>query len=82
MTPENPTIPEWAQRERQADFAWIQENLDLFWTTATASLEDAGRGAIVASTYRVGAVLPELQEAVASEVIPGHTLQPYPLVRV
>ena len=50
MTPENPTIPDWAQRERQADFAWIQENLDVFWTTATTALEDAGRGAIVVDT--------------------------------
>jgi len=50
MTPENPTIPAWAQRERQADFAWIQENLDLFWTVAATALEDAGRGAIVVAT--------------------------------
>jgi len=130
MTPENPNIPGWAQRERQADFAWIQENLDVFWTTATTALEDTGRGAIVidttlepvpgagnpfayfsqeqveergnedtqrmvaeydptqefvvvllkpgdhVSTYRVGTALPELQEAVASEVIPSHTGEP------
>ena len=47
MTPENPTIPACAQRERQADFGWIRENLDVFWTTTTTALEDAGRGAIV-----------------------------------
>ena len=50
MTPENPTIPDWAQRERQADFDWIRENLATFWTVSTAALEDAGRGAIVVDT--------------------------------
>jgi len=50
MTPEHARIPAWAQRERQADFAWIAENLDLFWTTATTALEDAERGAIVVDT--------------------------------
>jgi hypothetical protein len=130
MTPENPNIPDWAQRERQADFAWIQENLDVFWTVATTALEDAGRGAIVVDTtlepvpgagnpfayfsqeqveergnedtqrmvaeydprqefvvvllkptdgvgtYRVGTVLPGLQDTVASEVIPSHADKP------
>lgn len=47
MTPENPNISDWAQRERQADFGWIQENLDMFWTVATTALENAGRGAII-----------------------------------
>ena len=50
MTPENRNIPGWAQRERQAALDWIRENLDVFWTTATAALEDAGRGAIVVDT--------------------------------
>ena len=50
MTPENPNIPDWAQRERQADFGWIRENLDVFWTTATIALGDDGRGAIVVDT--------------------------------
>jgi hypothetical protein len=50
MTPEDRNIPDWAQRERQADFGWIQENLDVFWTVATTALEDAGRGAIVVDT--------------------------------
>jgi len=50
MTPENPNIPDWAQRERLADLAWIGENLDVFWRTATAAFEDVGRGAIVVDT--------------------------------
>jgi len=50
MTPENPTISDWAQQERQANFGWIQENLDVFWTVATTALEDAGRGAILVDT--------------------------------
>jgi hypothetical protein len=50
MTPENRNIPDWAQREREADFGWIQENLDVFWTVATTAFEDTGRGAIIVDT--------------------------------
>ena len=50
MTPENKKIPDWAHRERQADLDWIGENLDVFWTAATAAFEDVGRGAIVIDT--------------------------------
>jgi hypothetical protein len=50
MRPENHDIPDWAQRERQADFAWISENLDLFWTAATGAFEGMGRGAIFVDT--------------------------------
>lgn len=50
MAPENKRIPEWAQRERQADLAWIAENLDVFWTAATTAFDEAGRGAIVVDT--------------------------------
>ena len=50
MTPENPNIPAWAQRERHADLGWIAENLAVFWTVVTTALEDAGRGAIVVDT--------------------------------
>ena len=50
MTPENKKIPDWAHRERQADLDWIAENLDVFWTAATAAFEDIGRGAIVIGT--------------------------------
>jgi len=50
MTPESHNIPGWAHRERQADFAWVGENLHVFWTTAAAAFEDVGRGAIVVDT--------------------------------
>jgi hypothetical protein len=50
MTREKPNIPDWAFRERQADFAWIQKNLDVFWTVTTTALENAGRGTIVVDT--------------------------------
>jgi hypothetical protein len=47
MTPENNGVPEWAQRERQADLAWIAENLDVFSAIASVAFDDAGRDAIV-----------------------------------
>ena len=56
MTPEIPDIPDWARRERQADFVWMRmnciraENLDVFWTAATVVFEGAGRGAVVVDT--------------------------------
>ena len=50
MTPETENTPDWARQERQADFGWIAENLNVFWTTATTALEDDGRGAILVDT--------------------------------
>jgi hypothetical protein len=47
MTPENPNIPDWAQRERQGDLGWIAENLDAFSAIASLAFKDEGRGAIV-----------------------------------
>jgi hypothetical protein len=50
MTPENPKIPDWAQRQRQADLVWITENIDAFWTAASTAFQDVGAGAIVVDT--------------------------------
>jgi hypothetical protein len=50
MTPENNGIPAWAHQERQGNPAWIRENLNAFWTAASAAFEDAGRGVIVVDT--------------------------------
>lgn len=47
MTPESHIIADWVDHERQADFGWICENLDLFWSAAVLAFEDTGRGAIV-----------------------------------
>ncbi|MCI0627468.1 MAG: hypothetical protein L0387_38450, partial [Acidobacteria bacterium] len=43
-------LPAWARRERQADRAWIDENLHIFWPAATAGFAERGRGAIVVDT--------------------------------
>jgi hypothetical protein len=50
MTPEKRDIPTWAQRERQADLDWINENLEVFCTAAKLAHGDEGRGAIVVDT--------------------------------
>ena len=50
MTPETRDIPDWARRDRQADFEWIGENFDVFRTAATDAFEDVGRGAVVVDT--------------------------------
>lgn len=50
MTPETQAIPDWARRDRQADFAWIGENFDVFRTAATDAFEGVGRGAVVVDT--------------------------------
>ena len=47
MTPENNSIPDWAQQERQRDLDWINENLEIFWMASSLAFEDVGRGAIV-----------------------------------
>jgi hypothetical protein len=49
MTPETGAIPDWARLKRDADLAWIEGNLDLFWAAAAAFTE-AGRGAVVVDT--------------------------------
>lgn len=46
---DNP-IPDWAARERQADMAWIHDNLGIFWPRAEELFRSHGRGAFVADT--------------------------------
>ncbi len=45
-----PEIPDWAQKERQGDMAWIRKNFHNFWPAATAAFKDMGRGAIIVDT--------------------------------
>ena len=40
-------IPQWAERERTEDLAWIGENLQGFWKAARSGYEADGRGALV-----------------------------------
>ena len=48
--PEQRHIPDWAQRERGADLAWIRENLHVLWPVARQAYDEAGRGAVVVDT--------------------------------
>ena len=50
MSPERRHIPEWAERERLGDLAWIAENMPEFWAAAQRGLEEFGRGAIAVDT--------------------------------
>jgi hypothetical protein len=43
-------IPDWAQRERWTDLAWINHNLPGFTSAAQIAYEVLGRGAIVIDT--------------------------------
>jgi hypothetical protein len=43
-------IPEWAQRERLSDQAWIAENLSVFQPAAQRAFTEQGRGALVVDT--------------------------------
>ncbi len=43
-------IPDWAQKERAGDLAWIQENLHIFLPAARQAFQEVGRGAIVTDT--------------------------------
>ena len=50
--PEQP-IPDWAERERWADLAWIADNLSAFHSAASIAYQVLGRGAVVVeTTYR------------------------------
>ena len=51
MVERNPReIPQWAQRERTQDLAWVGENLHIFWPAARQGFEEFGRGALVSDT--------------------------------
>lgn len=47
MSVEQQKIPEWAAQEREKDLGWIQQNLEIFWQTASKGAVIVGRGAIV-----------------------------------
>ncbi|MCZ7545093.1 MAG: hypothetical protein M5R40_16920 [Anaerolineae bacterium] len=49
MTPDR-DLPDWARLERAGDFAWIRENLHVFWPAAQTAYAEAGRGALVVDT--------------------------------
>lgn len=44
------SIPDWAERERWADLAWIADNLPAFHSAASIAYEVLGRGAVVIET--------------------------------
>lgn len=48
-TPER-DIPDWAEKDRERDLAWIGENVHIFWPAAQLGYESVGRGAIVVDT--------------------------------
>jgi hypothetical protein len=48
-------IPDWAQRERWLDLAWISHNLPAFTSAAQIAYESIGRGAIVIDTAGMAA---------------------------
>jgi hypothetical protein len=43
-------LPNWGERERAGDLAWIQDNLHIFWPAAQLGFQTVGRGAIVVYT--------------------------------
>lgn len=47
MTPESKVPTDDSHLERQQDLAWIEENRDVFWLTATVAFQEIGHGAIV-----------------------------------
>jgi hypothetical protein len=50
MTERRKPFPNWAERERGSDLAWIRDNLHVFWPLAQVGYETIGRGAIVVDT--------------------------------
>jgi hypothetical protein len=47
---ERKSFPEWAEKERAGDLAWIGENMHVFWPAAQQGYELHGRGAVVVDT--------------------------------
>src|SRR5690606_5887566 len=43
-------IPDWVERERWVDLAWIADNLPAFHSAASIAYEVLGRGAVVVET--------------------------------
>jgi hypothetical protein len=50
MSKEHNHNPDWANRERREDLAWIRENADIFHLAAQIAYPEAGRGVIVVDT--------------------------------
>lgn len=50
MTERKRRFPDWAERERGGDMAWLRENLHVFWPLAQLGFQEVGRGAIVVDT--------------------------------
>lgn len=46
----HPHIPQWAERERRSDMAWLAENLHMLWPAAQTAFAQVGRGAITVDT--------------------------------
>jgi hypothetical protein len=46
-------LPDWAERERWVDLAWIASHLPAFHSAASIAYESLGRGTVVVeTTYR------------------------------
>lgn len=50
---ERERIPEWAERERTRDLAWIRENLEVLWSAAERGYQALGKGVLVVDTLTV-----------------------------
>ena len=84
MTPESEhrrRIPEWAEKERLSDLAWIAQNMPEFWSAAQGGFKKFGRGAVAVDTtaqpepnqgnpmfYFPQAVIPEMPFCGADEI--------------
>jgi hypothetical protein len=50
MSVERANLPDWANQEREQDFAWINENLPIFEIASKVAFDGSGRGALVVDT--------------------------------